>query len=81
MKGLEDEPYYGIFAPKGVPAAFTQRFAKALAESVQTPHIRQQLQAMGLVVEAMSPAQLNQREQAYKAVWQRIIHDSGFKPQ
>lgn len=81
MQGLEDMPYYGIYAPKGVPAAFTQCFAQALAESVQEPGIRQQLEAIGLVVEAMSPQQLQQREQAYTGVWQRIIQDSGFQPQ
>ena len=64
-----------------MPAAFKQRFAKALAESVQEPNIRQQLEAIGLVVDAMTPAQLDQREQAYTRVWTRIIAESGFKPQ
>lgn len=81
LPGLEDMPYYGIYAPQGVPAAFTQRFAQALAQSVQEPGIRQQLQDIGLVVQAMTPAQLHQREQAYTAVWKRIIEDSGFTPQ
>lgn len=81
MKGLEDMPYYGIYAPKGVPAEFTQRFAKALADSVQEPHIREQLEAIGLVVDPMTPAQLHQRERDYTAVWKRIIAESGFQPQ
>lgn len=80
LAGLEDMPYYGIFAPKGVPAAFTQRFAAALADSVQEPAIRQQLEALGLVVDPMTPAQLQQREHAYTAVWKRLIETSGFKP-
>ena len=81
MQGLEDMPYYGIYAPKGVPARFTQRFAQALAESVQEPAIRKQLEEIGLVVEPMTPQQLHQREQAYTGVWQRIIQSSGFQPQ
>ena len=81
LKGLEDMPYYGIYAPQGVPAHFTQQFAKALADSVQEPAIRKQLEAIGLVVEPMTPAQLLQREQAYTAVWKRIIRESGFQPQ
>ena len=81
LKGLEDMPYYGIYAPKGVPASFTQRFSKALAESVQEPTIRQQLEDIGLVVEVMPPSQLQQRERAYTAVWKRIIAESGFTPQ
>ncbi|MGN1055599.1 MAG: Bug family tripartite tricarboxylate transporter substrate binding protein [Comamonas sp.] len=81
LKGLEDMPYYGIYAPKGVPQAFVQQFSQALAQSVQEPHIREQLQALGLVVDAMTPAQLHQRETAYTGVWKRIIADSGFTPQ
>lgn len=81
MKGLEDMPYYGIYAPKGVSARFTQRFAQALSDSVQEPAIRKQLEEIGLVVDPMTPAQLHQREQAYTAVWRRIIQDSGFQPQ
>lgn len=81
MKGLEDMPYYGVYAPKGVPAAFTQHFSLALAQSVREPHIRQQLEAIGLVVDAMTPTQLLQRERAYTNVWKRIIAESGFKPQ
>ena len=81
MKGLEDMPYYGIYAPKGVSARFTQRFAQALSDSVQEPAIRKQLEEIGLVVDPMPPAQLHQREQAYTGVWRRIIQDSGFQPQ
>ena len=81
MPGLEDEPYYGIYAPKGVPASFTQRFAQALIDSVQEPAIQAQLQAIGLVVQPMRPDALAAREQTYTAVWQRIIAQSGFQPQ
>lgn len=81
MRGLEDMPYYGIYAPKGVSAHFTQRFSQALADSVQEPAIRKQLEEIGLVVDPMTPSQLYQREQAYTGVWRRIIQDSGFKPQ
>lgn len=81
LKGLEDMPYYGIYAPKGTPVEFTQRFAKALAGSVREPHIHQQLEAIGLVVDSMTPEQLAQREQAYTATWKRIIGESGFQPQ
>ena len=35
---------------------------------------------MGLTVGYMTPEQLLAREKAYTGVWQRIIHDSGFKP-
>ena len=81
FKGLEDMPYYGVYGPKGVPADFVAQFAQALMESVQEPNVRKQLEALGLVVDPMTPAQLLQREQAYTGVWKKIIQDSGFVPQ
>lgn len=81
ISGLEDVPYYGIFAPNGVSGAWVQTFSKALLQAIQEPGIRSQLQEMGLVVDPMTPLQLSQRERAYSAAWKRIISDSGFKPQ
>ena len=57
------------------------RFAEALSRVVAQSQVREQLTAMGLTVGFMTPAQLAARERAYTAAWQRIIQDSGFKPQ
>ena len=81
LKGFEDTPYYGFYAPAGTPQAFIQRFSDALAQVVAIPEVRDQLTAMGLTVGAMTPEQLTTRERAYTAVWRRIILDSGFRPQ
>ena len=81
LKGFEDTPYYGFYAPAGTPQAFIQRFSDALAQVVAIPEVRDQLTAMGLTVGAMTPEQLTTRERVYTAVWRRIILDSGFKPQ
>ena len=81
LAGFEDMPYYGFYAPKGTPAAFTQRFSQALSQAVERPQIRNQLEQLGLTVEAMNPQQLLRREQAYTASWKEIIRKSGFKPQ
>ena len=80
LKGFEDTPYYGFYAPAGTPQAFIQRFSDALAQVVAIPEVREQLTAMGLTVGAMTPEQLSARERAYTAAWARIIQDSGFKP-
>lgn len=81
VKGFEDLPYYGFFAPKGTPAAFAQEFSGALAKVVDMPEVKQQLTTMGLTVDPMTPTQLTGREHAYTAAWKRIIEASGFKPQ
>lgn len=81
MKGFEDMPYYGIFAPAGTPKATIDRLSGAVAKVVALPEVRERLGSMGLTVGYMSPAQLTAREQAYSKTWARIIRDSGFQAQ
>lgn len=81
VKGYEDLPYYGIYAPRGTPTAFIERFSAATARVLQMPEVREQLVALGLTVGHMAPQQLAQREQAYTRAWTAIIRKSGFQPQ
>ena len=77
LKGFEDLPYYGIYAPTGTPQKFITDFSNALAQ----PDAREHLTAMGLTVGYMSPQQLATREKAYTEAWTRIIKTSGFVAQ
>ncbi len=81
LKGLEDMPYYGVYAPAGTPAEPVNEVAQAIAKAVAMPDVHEQLVAMGLTVGYMTGEQLLAREQAYTTVWKRIIESSGFKPQ
>ena len=81
IKGFEDMPYYGIFAPKGVPKAFIDRFSAAVGKILEQRDVYAQLTALGLTVGYMNPAQLAEREAAYSKVWAAIIQRSGFQPQ
>ncbi|MBT9464902.1 Bug family tripartite tricarboxylate transporter substrate binding protein [Hydrogenophaga sp.] len=81
LKGFEDVPYYGLFAPAGTPKATLDRIAQAVQKAVAQPDVREKLTAMGLSVGFMTGEQLGAREQAYGKVWAKIIQDSGFVPQ
>jgi tripartite-type tricarboxylate transporter receptor subunit TctC len=81
LPGLEDMPYYGVFAPAGTPKGFTDTFSAAVAKVIAQPEVRNQLSQMGLTVGHMNAEQLGRRERAYAQVWTRIIRDSGFQPQ
>ena len=81
LKGFEDLPYYGIYAPTGTPQKFITDFSNALATVVAQPDVREHLTAMGLTVGYMSPQQLATREKAYTEAWTRIIKTSGFVAQ
>jgi tripartite-type tricarboxylate transporter receptor subunit TctC len=81
LAGLEDMPYYGVFAPAGTPKATIDEFGAALAKVIAQPEVLERLTAMGLSVGYMNSQQLGAREQAYSKVWARIIKASGFQPQ
>lgn len=81
VSGLEDLPYYGIFAPAGTPKAFVDTFSNALAKVLMQPAVRNHLSQMGLTVGHMTSSQLAQREKSYAQAWAQIIKSSGFQPQ
>ena len=80
LTGFEDVPYYGVFAPKGVPTAFVNEFQAAMAKVLAQPAVREQMQRMGLAPGYMSAQVLGERERAYTAVWTRIVKEKGFAP-
>lgn len=81
LKGFEDLPNYGIYAPTGTPQKFITDFSNAMAKVVAMPDVRDHLTAMGLTVGHMSPQQLAARQQAYTDAWVKIIKTSGFVAQ
>lgn len=81
LKGFEDLPYYGIYAPAGTPGAFIAQFSAALAQVLAQPAVHEQLTTLGLTVGHMAPGQLAARQKAYTAAWARIIRNSGFTAQ
>jgi len=81
IKGFEDLPYYGFFAPAGTPKPALDEFANALQKVIAQPEVRERLTNLGLTVEFMNGAQLSARERAYAKTWAEIIRKSGFQPQ
>ncbi len=81
LSGLEDMPYYGIFAPAATPQATINQFGQALSKVLAISEVHEQLTKMGLTVGFMNAHQLEQRERAYTQVWTKLIKASGFQPQ
>jgi tripartite-type tricarboxylate transporter receptor subunit TctC len=81
LGGLEDLPYYGLFAPAGTPKAAIDKVSNALAKVIAQADVKDRLTRMGLTVEYMDSAALAKREAAYTKVWTKLIKDSGFQAQ
>jgi tripartite-type tricarboxylate transporter receptor subunit TctC len=80
IAGLEELPYYGLFAPAGTPPAVIEQFNQALAKVVAMPEVRERLTAMGLTVAFQPQAAFANRVKGYTQSWERIIKASGFQP-
>ncbi|MDB5914160.1 MAG: tctC [Ramlibacter sp.] len=78
IAGLEDLPYYGLFAPAGTPQPVLDRFNQALARVIAMPDVREHLAAMGLTVAYQPQAAFANRVRGYTQSWDRIIKASGF---
>ncbi len=81
LKGFEELPYYGIFAPAGTPKATLDTFSAALGKVIAQRDVNARLTAMGLTVGLVPGPQLAVREKAYSDVWAKIIRESGFQAQ
>ncbi len=81
LVGLEDMPYYGIFAPSGTPQATINHLGVAVSKVLAMSDVHDQLTKMGLTVGYMNSHQLEQRERVYTQVWAKMIKSSGFQPQ
>lgn len=69
FKGLDDLPFYGIWAPKGTHRRTSSTASPhALDNVVSQADVHKQLTELGLTVEYMSPGQLDARERAYASV-------------
>lgn len=79
LKGFEDVPYYGFFAPAGTPKAAIDPFSAALAKVLAQPDVRDKLAGSGLTVQFMPSDRLAARERAYSQAWAEIIGRSGFR--
>lgn len=80
LPGLEDLPYYGLFAPAGTPPAQVERIGRALQQVVAMPDVRERLTGMGLTVAYQPQAPFANRVKGYTQTWAKIIKDSGFQP-
>jgi tripartite-type tricarboxylate transporter receptor subunit TctC len=79
ISGLEELPYYGIFAPAGTPQAVIDRMNQALAKVLAQPDVRERMASWGLSVAYQPQAVFAKRVASYTKTWTHIIQASGFQ--
>lgn len=79
VPGLEELPYYGIFAPAGTPQAVIDRMNHALARVLAEPDVRERMVSWGLTVAYQPQPVFAKRVASYTKTWTHIIQASGFQ--
>jgi tripartite-type tricarboxylate transporter receptor subunit TctC len=73
--------WYGVFAPAGTPAPVVARLSAGVAEAMQSPLVKERLQAFGLVPTGTSAAELGRIQKADSDLWAPAVKASGFTPE
>jgi tripartite-type tricarboxylate transporter receptor subunit TctC len=75
------ETWYGIFAPAGTPAPIAAKLSAELNAILQEPEVRAQLERQGMIPVGGPPEHLGKFVQEDLARWQRVVTETGLKPE
>lgn len=79
VPGYEVVLWYGVYAPKGTPANAISILHRAIANTIQTPEIRDRLAKDGAQPVGNTPAEFSKINSAEVAKWARVVKAAGIK--
>jgi tripartite-type tricarboxylate transporter receptor subunit TctC len=79
LPGFEVQTLYAVMAPAGIPDDIVKRLNHAIAESVQSPDIKQRIEADGSQIVLGSPEDLRKTMVREIAKWSLVIKRAGIK--
>ena len=78
-RGMEDYTWVGIFVPAATPRDIAQKLNEALLKSVQSPDLRQRLDALAFEPTAAPLAQSADYVRAEVAKWAKVVRETGAR--
>ncbi|MCZ8293254.1 MAG: tripartite tricarboxylate transporter substrate binding protein [Hylemonella sp.] len=79
LKGFEASSWFGLLAPAGTPPDIVNRIQQEVAKSLNTPAIKEKLQAQGAIPGGMSPQEFARFIDAEHKKWAAVVKASGAK--
>ncbi|MCO4889477.1 tripartite tricarboxylate transporter substrate binding protein [Cupriavidus sp. WGtm5] len=79
LPGFDISTWYGLWAPRGTPAAVVEKLAAHAAAALKRPDVRQQYADMGAEPVGSSPADFARYNAAEGRKWAEIVRRSGAK--
>lgn len=81
IAGLEEGSFLAFYAPAGTPREVVQRYNRAINAALAMPDVQERLKPMTMVATPSTPEEMDARVRQFRAVWTKVIKDSGFTPQ
>ncbi len=78
LKGYEMNPWFGIFAPAGTPAAIVAQVNRDVQNVLALPEVKARLQEIGADPMAATPEQFAENVRADVDKWGRLVREMGI---
>jgi tripartite-type tricarboxylate transporter receptor subunit TctC len=78
--GMEDYTWVGLFVPAGTPAEATQKLNAAVLKAVQSPDVKERLDALAFEVTAQPLRETSAYVRSELVKWAQVVKDTGAKP-
>ncbi|RYY60875.1 MAG: tripartite tricarboxylate transporter substrate binding protein, partial [Comamonadaceae bacterium] len=75
--GYEAVSWHALFAPAGTPPAVVARLHTDVTQALRSPEIQEHFAALGLVVDARTPADTQQFVQDETRKWGEVVKATG----
>jgi len=79
LKGFDATSWFGLLAPAGTPQDIVNRIQQEVAKSLNTPAIKEKLQAQGAIPSGNTPAEFARHIDAEHKKWAQVVKASGAK--
>jgi tripartite-type tricarboxylate transporter receptor subunit TctC len=77
--GMEDYTWVGLFAPAGTPQAIVQKLNDAVLKAVQSPDLKERLDALAFEPTAQPLRETADYVKAEVVKWAKVVKDTGAK--
>ena len=77
--GFELEAWVELFAPAGTPPAAIEKLSGALKDALQQPQVQKAVEAAGVEIRYMAPAQLDTTVRNDIQYWSKVIKDANIR--
>ncbi len=78
---MDDNGWWGVWAPAGVPAAVADKLAKDVDRALSAPDVREKLAKAGAEPMTMTPAEFTKFIRNDTEAAAKIVKAAGIKPQ